>query len=164
MIELLIVIVILGLLAAVSVPWFGKLRRRAELRSAAMEIGTTLVAARMRAVKRNVTASVVITPAAGTGSHEIDTIEPPPAVTPAPSPAANPGAQVFLSSRAFRFVATPGGGAITFDGTGRMIAPPSPTPGTIVIEGPVGGGLQNQITIETSAGGRVRIVTPVVWQ
>ena len=52
MIELLIVIVIFGLLAAVSVPWFGKIRRRAELRSAAMEIGTTLVAARMKAVKR----------------------------------------------------------------------------------------------------------------
>src|SRR5512141_3108695 len=83
-IELLIVLVILGLLAAVSVPWFGKLRRRSELRSAAMEIGTTLVAARMKAVRRNVNTSVVINTASGIdGSHEIDTIEPtPPPVTP----------------------------------------------------------------------------------
>ena len=162
MIELLIVIVILGLLAAVSVPWFGKIRRRAELRSAAMEIGTTLVAARMKAVKRNVNASVVInTSSIMGGAHEIDTIEPP-VPTPAPTPARQP--PLLLSTRAIRFVATPSGGSITFDGTGRRVAPLSPTPATIVIEGPVGIGPTNKITIDTSAGGRVRIVTPVVWQ
>jgi prepilin-type N-terminal cleavage/methylation domain-containing protein len=159
-IELLIVLVILGLLAAVSVPWFGKLRRRAELRSAAMEIGTTLVAARMKAVRRNVNTSVVInTTSVMDGVHEINTIEP-----PAPIPVPNPGVPLTLSARAIRFVATPGGGSITFNGTGRMVAPPSPTPGAIVIEGPVGIGSNNQITIETSVGGRVRIITPVVWQ
>jgi type II secretory pathway pseudopilin PulG len=166
LIELLIVIVILGLLAAVAVPWFGKIRRRAELRSAAMEIGTTLVAARMKAVKRNVNTSVVINTAAGIdGSHEIDTVEPTPLpVTPVPTPAPNPMVPLLLSARTIRFVETPGGGSITFDGTGRRVAPPSPTPGAIVIEGPVGGGLVNQITIDTSVGGRVRIVTPLVWQ
>jgi type II secretory pathway pseudopilin PulG len=164
--ELLIVFAILGLLAAVSVPWFGKLRRRAELRSAAMEIGTTLVAARMRAVRMDGNASVVINTSSGIdGSHEVDTVDsPPPPVTPAPTPAANPGVPLLLSARSIRFVATPGGGSITFDGTGRRVAPPSPTPGTIVIEGPVGIGPTNRITIETSPGGRVRIVTPVVWQ
>jgi prepilin-type N-terminal cleavage/methylation domain-containing protein len=170
LIELLIVIVILGLLAAVSVPWFGKLRRRAELRSAAMEIGTTLVAARMKAVKSNIKESVVITAASGSeSSHVIDTIAPtPPPVTPAPPTpafaAANTLATLRLSSRAIRFVETPGGGSITFDGSGRMVTPPAPTPGRIVIEGPVGIGPTNQITIETTVGGRVRIVTPVVWQ
>jgi len=160
LLELLVVVVILGILAAVSIPWFGKMRRRAELRSIAMEIGTTLVAARMKAVRRNVTASVVINPSpALDGTHEIDTVEP-----PAPIPVPNPGAPLFLSARAIRFVETPVGGSITFDSAGRRVSPPALTPGTIVIEGPVGVGLTNQITIDTSAGGRVRIVTPLVWQ
>ena len=166
MLELLVVVVILGILAAVAVPWFGKIRRRTELRSAAMEIGTTLMAARMKAVKRNVSTSVVITAATGLGtSHVLDTIEPtPPPVTPVPSPSSNTLATLNLSSRAIRFVQTPGGGKIEFDGYGRRLAPPSPTPGTIVIEGPVGIGPTNRITIETNLAGRVRIVTPVVWQ
>jgi type II secretory pathway pseudopilin PulG len=164
---MLIVVVILGILAAVSVPWFGKMRRRAELRSVAMEIGTTLVAARMRAVKRNVSASVVINPASSVdGSYEINTFEPtpvvPPALTPVPTSGPNPGGQVFLSGRAIRFIETPAGGSITFDGTGRRVAPPPTTPGTIVIEGPVGVGITNQIKIDTSAGGRVLIITPPV--
>jgi type II secretory pathway pseudopilin PulG len=164
LIELLIVIVIFGLLAAVSVPWFGKMRRRAELRSAAMEIGTTLVAARMKAARKNINVSVVInTTSLMDGVHEINTVEPAPP-TPVPTPVPNPGVPLTLSARAIRFVETPGGGSITFDGTGRMVTPPAPTPGRIVIEGPVGAGLVNQITIETSSGGRVRIVTPVVWQ
>jgi type IV fimbrial biogenesis protein FimT len=165
LIELLIVIVILGLLAAVSVPWFGKIRRRAELRSAAMEIGTTLVAARMKAVRRNVNASVVITAASGSDtSHEIDTVQVTPAVTPVPTAAPNTGSPLYISARAIRFVATPAGGSITFDASGRRVAPLSPTPGRIVIEGPVGIGPTNQITIDTSAGGRVSIITPPVWQ
>ena len=171
MLELLVVVVIIGLLGAVSVPWFAKVRRRTELRSAAMEIGTTLLAARMKAVKRNVTATVVITAASGSqASHVIDTIEPPPIpVTPAaptPLPGANPLTTLNISSRSIRFVETPRGGSIAFDGTGRMVVPPTPgiTPGRIVIEGPVGIGPTNQILIETSLVGRVRIVTPVVWQ
>jgi prepilin-type N-terminal cleavage/methylation domain-containing protein len=165
-IELLLVIVILGLLAAVSIPWFGKLRRRAELRSAAMEIGTTLVAARMKAVKANVNTSVRINASSTVdGAHEIDTSEPtPPPVTPVPTPAPSSMVPLLLSARSIRFVETPGGGSITFDGSGRMVTPPAPTPGRIVIEGPVGIGPTNQILIETTVGGRVRIVTPVVWQ
>lgn len=165
MLELLVVVVILGILAAVAVPWFAKIRRRTELRSAAMEIGTTLMAARMKAVKRNVNTSVTISAAPSADStHEINTIEPtPPPVTPVPTPSSRL-ATLLLPGRAIRFVATPGGGRIEFDGSGRRVAPPSPTPGTIVIEGPVGIGPTNQITIETNLAGRVRIVTPVVWQ
>src|SRR6476660_1579384 len=113
LLELLVVIVILGLLAAVSVPWFGKIRRRTELRSAAMEIGTTLVAARMRAVRSNAPESVVITPASGgETSHQIVQVTPTPATSPPPTPitlvtpmpAANPASPIFLSARAMRFV------------------------------------------------------------
>jgi len=166
-IELLLVIVLLGLLAAVTIPWFGKMRRRAELRSAAMEIGTTLVAARMKAVKANVNTSVRInTASTADGAHEIDTSQPtPPPVTPAPTPAPGSMVPLLLSARAIRFVETPGGGSITFDGSGRRVTPPAPTPeAAIVIEGPVGIGPTNQIRIETSVGGRVRIITPLVWQ
>lgn len=161
-VELLIAIVILGLIAAVSIPAFNRIRRRAEFRSAAIEISTTLVAARMKAVKLNANASVVITPAADiNSSHEIDTIEPPPPTPPA-GPAANPLARLLLSGSSLRFVTTPG--PITFDGAGRRIAPAPPTPGRIVIEGPLGGGPVNTITIDTNTAGRVRIITPVVWQ
>jgi prepilin-type N-terminal cleavage/methylation domain-containing protein len=157
--ELLVVLLILTLLALVSIPWFNKIRRRAEIRSSAMEISTTLVAARMRAVKRNVNVRVVITPAASVGdSTRIATIE------PAPLPGgANSLNDLLLSGRAARFTELPEGG-ITFDGSGRRVVPLSTTPGPIVIEGPVGGGPVNPITIETNAAGRVRIVTPVVWQ
>jgi prepilin-type N-terminal cleavage/methylation domain-containing protein len=158
-IEMLVVLVILVLLALVSIPWFNKIRRRAEIRSSAMEISTTLAAARMRAVKRNVNVTVVITPAGSVNaSSRIATIEP----IPIPG-GASPLTDLFLSGRAVQFVELPVGG-ITFDGGGRRVAPLSPTPGPIRIEGPVGGGPVNQITIETNRAGRVRIVTPVVWQ
>lgn len=164
LIEFLIVMVILGLLATVSTPWLNRIRRRAEFRSAAMEISTTLIAARMKAVKLNANASVVINPAAGAASsHVISTIELPPPPTP-PTPVANSLAKLLISGRSLRFVTMPEGGEITFDGSGRRIAPPSPTPGSIVIEGPLGGGPVNQITIDTNSAGRVRIVTPVEWQ
>ena len=172
--ESLIVIVILGLLATVSTPWLSRIRRRAEFRSAAMEISTTLIAARMKAVKSNGNAGIRISPAAGLiGSHVIDTIEPLPP-PPVPSPAANPAAKLMISGRSFRFVSMPvispcpdlGVPAcnITFDGGGRRVSPPSPTEASIVIEGPLGGGPVNQITIDTNAAGRVRIVTPVEWR
>jgi prepilin-type N-terminal cleavage/methylation domain-containing protein len=160
--ELLVVVIIAALIVLVSIPWFNKIRRRTQMRSTAMEISTTLVAARMKAVKRNVNVSVVFTPADATFDYNrIATIEPPPAV--APTPSANPLTDLLIPAKALRFVET-SGGAITFDGGGRRIAPVSPTPGAIVIEGPLGGGPVNQITIETNTTGRVRVITPAVWQ
>jgi prepilin-type N-terminal cleavage/methylation domain-containing protein len=156
LLELLVVIVIIGLLAAVSIPYFGKVRRRTELRSAAMEIGTTLLAARMKAVRQNAGTSIVIT---DTGdSLGIDTtVSAPPPPPPTPAPAADPLAHLSLSTRALRFVVTPAGGIITFDGSGRRVVPLDPTPATITIEGPIGGGPVNQMTIDTNSAGRVRI-------
>ena len=154
LLELLAVIVIIGILAAVAVPYFGKVRRRTELRSAAMEIGTTLLAARMKAVRQNARTSVSI--ATGPDFHEVDTTAPPPVPTP-PSPAAEPLAHLVLSTRALRFVVTPAGGAITFDGSGRRVAPVDPIPGAIVIEGPTGGGPVNRMSIDTNSAGKVRI-------
>lgn len=168
MFELLVVLVIAGLLATVSIPWFNRIRRRTEMRSAAMEISTTLVAARMRAVRRNLNVSVFITPAASLGDfNRITTLEATPVAvaTPAfvPTPSANVLPDLLISGKALRFVVKPAGG-LTFDGGGRRVVPPSTTPGAIVIEGPMGGGPVNPITIDTNTSGRVRIVTPVVWQ
>jgi prepilin-type N-terminal cleavage/methylation domain-containing protein len=158
LIELLIVIIIIGILAAVAVPFWGKVRRRTELRSMAMEIGTTLLAARMKAVRQNARTSIVIS--ASADSPGIDTTVP----VPPPTPAAEPLAHLSLSSHALRFVVTPAAGTITFDGSGRRVVPPDPTPATITIEGPIGGGPVNQISIDTNTAGKVRIVTPAVWQ
>ena len=160
MIELLIVIFIIGILAAVAVPFWGKVRRRTELRSMAMEIGTTLLAARMKAVRQNARTSIVIT---DTGdSLGIDTRLT--VAAPPPTPAADPLAHLSLSTRALRFVAMPAGGIITFDGSGRRVVPLDPTPATITIEGPIGGGPVNRITIDTNTAGKVRIVPPAAWQ
>ena len=159
LIELLVVIVIIGILAAVAVPYWGKVRRRTELRSMAMEIGTTLLAARMKAVRQNAQTSIVVSSDAD--SPGIDTIMPapptPPPPTPPPAPAAEPLAHLSFSTGALRFVDMPAGGTITFDGSGRRITPPDPTPGAIVIEGPIGGGPVNRMTIDANSAGKVRI-------
>lgn len=165
-IEMLVVLAILVLLVLVSIPWFNRIRRRSEMRSAAMEISTTLVAARMRAVKQNLNATVFITPAASLGDFSrISTVEATPVATPAftPTPAPKSLSNLLISGKALRIVDSPAGG-ITFNGEGRRIAPVSPLPGTITIEGPMGGGPVNQITIETNTAGKVKIITPVVWQ
>jgi len=161
-VELLIVMVIMGMLAAVATPWFNKLHRRSLLRSAAIEIETTLLATRMRAVRRNLPASVVIqTTPDDNGAFQLDTIEPDP-LPPAPTP--TPIQKLFLSSKSFRFVTVPASEKITFDGNGRRILPAPDADASIVIEGPIGGLNVNRITIDTGVGGRVKVITPVEWR
>jgi Tfp pilus assembly protein FimT len=160
-IEVLVVILLVLLLASVSIPFYGKLRRRSELRAVAMEIGTTLIAARMKAVRYNSTVRVIASPP---GSSD-----PGPTLTsfrgnPLPTPVPNSMNTIRMPGKAMRFVTTPTGGWIDFDGNGRRVAPAGTSDGMIVIEGPLGSTAKNQITIDVSAGGRVRIVTPTVWQ
>ena len=160
MIELLIVVVLLVLLAGVTIPFYGKIRRRTELRSAAMEIGTTLIAARMKAVRYNSTVRVI----ASQDSSDVGPAISAQTLTPIPTPFPSSLSKVVISGNAMRFVTTPAGGSIDFDSSGRRVAPPGATPGQIVIEGPTQSSLKNQITIDVSTGGRVQIVTPTVWQ
>lgn len=161
LVELLVVVAILGLVAAASAPSLARMGRRNRLRAAAGEIQSTLLAARMRAVKRNQPASVYIVPAVAGSMHELDTIEADP---PSPTPTPDPINRVMVAASAIRFVSLPANQKVTFDGNGRRIGPPPPTPGSIVIEGPVGSAAPNQITIRTSLTGRVEVITPAVWQ
>jgi len=160
--ELLVVMAIMGLVALVGVPWWQRLSRRNQFRSAAGEIQTTLLAARMKAVRRNANASVLVVTATATDSqHTLATVEPdPPAPTPTPLPSSN----LALSTAALTFVGLPAGNKITFDGNGRRVAPPPTLPADIVIQGPTGGSVMNTITIRTTVAGKVEVVTPVVWQ
>ena len=160
--ETLIVIALIGILTAVSIPFLQKISRRNQIRSAASEIQTTLLAARMRAVRRNLPASVLVTTAtAAQNTHLLDTIEADP---PAPTPTPLPASKLNLPKASLAFLTLPAGGKITFDGNGRVIAPPPPASTDILIEGPVAAGDKNQIRIRTTASGKIEVITPVVWQ
>jgi prepilin-type N-terminal cleavage/methylation domain-containing protein len=160
LVELLVVVLIVGLIAAIAAITLVRVSRRLRFRGTAMEIQSTLLAARMRAIRRNQRTAVFFRTAAPTESfHLVETIE---GIPPAPTPTPAPVAHLMLSSNAARFVTLPPGATIVFDGDGRRVVPSAPTPGTIIIEGPAGS--TNQITIQTSIGGRVSVVTPAVWQ
>jgi prepilin-type N-terminal cleavage/methylation domain-containing protein len=161
LIELLLVMAIIASVALVGIPWFVKIGQRNALKSAAREVQSTLLAARVRAVNRNRPVSVVITSLGP--PVEFQTIEPNP---PAPTPTHVP-VNLSLPAKAARLYQTPNvaGGTVAFGGDGRLASPPTfPTPGLeYVLEGPVGATTPNRITIKTDSSGRIAIVTPVNW-
>ncbi|HTY42150.1 MAG TPA: GspH/FimT family pseudopilin [Thermoanaerobaculia bacterium] len=161
LVELLVVMVIMALVSVIAIPWFVKIGQRNQLKSAAFEVQTTLLAARMKAVKRNQPVTIVINNVAPV---ELLTVEPPP---PAPTPTLVPG-RLALPSTAAVLYATPAiaGGAVTFGGDGRLAMPaPTPTPGAYeyVLRGPVGARTPNQITIQAWPNGRIAVITPTHW-
>ncbi len=155
LIELLIVVAIFALMAFVAAPWFSRISQRNQLRSAAREVQTTLLAARMTAVRNNVTASVRITPASpGVDHHSIETwLE---AAPPRRVGDWKLGANV-------RFVSLPPADRVVFTADGRRDPPGTPHQ-DIVLEGPVGAPVANQITVETWENGRVAFIPPVGWR
>jgi len=159
MIELVIVVALIAIMSLVAAPWFVRLAKRNQIKSAALEIETTLLAARMKAVKRNQPVSVVIS--SNVPPLEFQTIEPNP---PAPTPTPVPGILKIPGSAA-QFYATPAstGGTVTFGGDGRLVNFTAPTPAVYSVEGPVGATNMNRIEIRVNSGGRVE-VTPTVWQ
>jgi prepilin-type N-terminal cleavage/methylation domain-containing protein len=162
LLESLVVLFILALMLAIGMPWWQKISRRNQMRSAASEIQTTLLAVRMKAVRRNSPSSVLITTALPTESqHRLETIDPDP---PAPTPTPLPSQTLDLSTNTLAFLGLPAGNKITFDGNGRRIAPPSALPADIVIQGPPNGSAVNQVTIRTTVSGKIEVVTPTVWQ
>jgi prepilin-type N-terminal cleavage/methylation domain-containing protein len=162
LVEILIVMAILAALALVAIPWFVKISQRSALKSAAREVQTTLLAARMKAVKRNQPIRVVIV--STTPPLRFDTIEPNP---PAPTPTHVPG-RLVLPAKAASLYATPNtaGGTLIFGGDGRVSNAPVPvaTPAEMILQGPVGAGNMNQIKIRAHANGRIEVITPTNWQ
>ena len=162
LVELMIVLAIMGVIALVAVPWFYKIAQRQALKSAAFEIETTLLAARMKAVKLNQPVTVAIN---STAPVQLQTLEPPP---PAPTPTKVPSL-MSLPVKAAVLAATPNvpGGVIIFSGDGRINMAPTParTPGNwyYIVQGPVGAPTPNQITIQAWPNGRVAVVTPTNW-
>ena len=160
--EMIGVIAILAAMTALSLPYLQRVFRRNSLRSAASQIQTTLLAARMRAVRGNRATSIFVTTATAAGTtHLLHTISPDP---PAPTPTPLPRAKLLLAKAELAFLTLPAGGKITFDGNGRVIAPAPPLSADILIEGPPGSIVKNQVTIRTTAAGKIEVVTPAVWQ
>ena len=159
LIELLVSVAIIGICAAIAVPFFVKSSRRTKLVSAAHEIQSSLLAARMRAVRVNVRTSLVLTAASGAADHHLDTVAPDNSPLPTPTPVV----KSTLPASSFLFVATPTSSKVTFSGDGRMISETVPTPAIITVKGPPGSP-PNQVTIRTLSSGKVEVVTPVAWQ
>jgi len=163
LVELLVVLAILAAISLTAVPWFLKISQRGQLKSAAFEVQTTLLAARMKAVKRNQPVSVAINTLGP--PIELMTVEPQP---PAPTPTI-PAPRLQLPPRSAILLATPNvpGGTITFSGDGRvdMNPTPNPTPGSYeyILQGPVGAPTPNQIHVQAWPNGRVVVVTPTNW-
>ena len=161
LVELLIVLAIIAICALVGLPWLVKIGQRSQLKSAASEVQTTLLAARIKAVKRNQTVNVMITPGPPV---VLMTVEPP---VPTPNPTLVPG-QLTLPSKTAYLYATPNiaGGIVAFGGDGRLAMPtPNPTPGAYeyVLRGPVGKPTPNEIHVQAWPNGRVVVVTPTDW-
>jgi len=161
LVELLVVMGIMASLALVAIPWFVKISQRNSLKSAAREVQTTLLAARIKAVNRNGPVSVVIS---SLGPPVVfQTFEPNP---PLPTPTHFP-TELSLPGRSARLQETPtsAGGMIIFGGDGRLANPPAqPTPGLrYVLEGPIGVATPNRIQVYADSSGHVTVVTPVNW-
>ena len=108
-IETLIVVALIAMMAVLAVPWFIRLHQRYLVKSAAFEIQSSLMAARMRAVNRNTQTSVTITVATGPqDAHEIDISELPLPDPPPPTPTPIPYTRAYLIARhQIDFVTTP---------------------------------------------------------
>lgn len=154
---------IMALMAVVVGPWFMRISQRNQLKSAAREIQSTLLAARMKAVKRNAPVTVLI---ASMGPPIVlQTVEPPPAaLTPTPVPA-----RLELPAKSAQLIETPNsaGGAIVFGGDGRLANfsnATAPFGATMTIQGPIGAANTNDIFFQIRLNGKVTVRTPVVWK
>ena len=155
-VELLIVMAILSILALAAAPWFAKISQRNEVRSAGSELAITLAAARMRAVKRNLPARVIITRATGSqGFNLVETFE---EVIPTPIKVQ----EARISARVdFPTSGIPGPygptqpTVVTFGPDGRAQAA-----AVFTIRGPRGAGTQNDLPVEVSANGKVEVLKP----
>lgn len=155
LIELLIVAAIVALVALVGAPWFARISHRTQLASTAREVQTTLVAARMTAVRKNAPTSVrIIAATPGVDHHTIETwLE---------SGTPRRLAQLHLAPNV-RFASLPSGDRVDFTPDGRR-APAGVAHQDIVLEGPTAAAYANQVVVQAWENGRVAFVPPVPWR
>jgi prepilin-type N-terminal cleavage/methylation domain-containing protein len=155
-VEILVVMAIIAILAIAAAPWFAKISQRNEVKSAGGELAITLAAARMRAVKRNLPARVVITRATGSQSfHLLETFE---EVQPTPIKVQEGriSARVDFPTAGIPPPYGPGNPTVvTFGPDGRALAA-----ATFTIRGVVGAGVQNDLPVQVSANGKIEVLKP----
>jgi prepilin-type N-terminal cleavage/methylation domain-containing protein len=155
-IELLIVLAIIAVLSLAAIPWFQKISQRNEVRSAGSQLAITLAAARMRAVKRNVPARVVLTRATGSQAfHLFETFED---VQPTPLKVE----ETRISSR-LDFPITTSVPPPYYAQLAQVIFGPdgrATGAGHFTIRGPVRAGVQNDLPIEILGNGKIEVLKP----
>jgi prepilin-type N-terminal cleavage/methylation domain-containing protein len=162
LIELMVVMAILAILALAIAPWFAKISQRNTVKSATQELSITLAAARMRAVKRNLPASVVITPPTGPNQYNrVETFE---NVVPTPIKVGEVKLTTLVTfpSGAGEFPVQPSLPIIvTFGPDGRLQSAPAGTPNQhVTIRGVVGAGTTNDLPIRIGSTGTIRVLKP----
>jgi len=167
-IELLIVIAIIAALALVGAPWFAKIGQRGAVKAAGKELALTFAAARMRAVKRNLPARVVITPMDATNAFNL--VE----MYEETQPLATKVGEVRVSPRVSfpTAVAGPYGPAqpcpvgtcppytLVFGPDGRVTMPVGVTEVTYTIRGVVGAAIPNDLPVQVVNTGKVEVLKP----
>jgi len=152
---------IIAILALAIAPWFAKISQRNTVKSATQELSLTLAAARMRAVKRNLPASVVITPPTGPNQYNrVETFE---NVVPTPIKVGEvklttlvtfpSGASEFYSQPSLPII-------VTFGPDGRRQSGVANADQHVTIRGVVGAGTTNDLPIRIGATGTIRVLKP----
>ncbi len=157
-IEILIVLAIIAVLALAAAPWFAKISQRNEVKSAGGELAITFAAARMRAVKRNLPARVVITRNTGAGFHLVETYEE--LSTPLKVGEGRISARVDFPPTIgppYTALYATNPSVITFGPDGRVVGP---APVTFTIQGVVGAGTLNNLPIQVTATGKIEVLKP----
>jgi prepilin-type N-terminal cleavage/methylation domain-containing protein len=160
LLEILIVLAIVAILALAIAPWFAKISQRNQVKSAAQEVTLTLAAARMRAVKRNLPARVVIT--SPTGPEPYNRIETFEELIPTP--------RKVSESRISSLVSFPAGSGeywpqvnpivVIFGPDGRLMGSPGGLEQHITIRGVMGAPLTNDLPIRITLVGSIRVLKP----
>ncbi len=147
---------IMGILALAAAPWFAKISQRNQIKSAAQQLAITLQAARMRAVKRNLPARVVVTRATGSqGFNLVETFE---QTVPTPIKVSEVQLTALVD-----FPPTIGGGYPYSPNPVQMIFGPDgrcTSPDTFTIRGVVGAGTTNDLPVQVSGNGKIEVLGP----
>jgi Tfp pilus assembly protein FimT len=150
---------ILAILSLAIAPWFAKIAQRNQVKSAAQEVSITLAAARMRAVKRNLPARVLITPPTGPNPWNlIETFE---QVVPTPikvSEVRMTKLVSFPTSGVFYNNANPN--QVIFSPDGRLTGSPGGADLHITILGVTNSGIKNELPVRVTRSGSIRVLKP----